>query len=88
MRKNDIKLLLAKTIRNAVVTGKETGLKVEKIIETMNDKGINRNMIKATIRNGNAGFYFEDDLNGERKAEAIEKVCTWIDTNLPRATRK
>lgn len=28
-------------------------------------------MIKATIRNGNAGFYFEDDLNGERKAEAI-----------------
>ena len=38
MRKNDVKLLLTKTIKNAVVTGKEVGLKIEKIIETMNQK--------------------------------------------------
>ena len=88
MRKNEVKLLLAKTIRNAVLKEKEAGLKIEKIIETINDKGINRNMIKATIRSGNAGFYFEDDPNGEKKAKAIEKVCNWIDANLPRATRK
>lgn len=88
MTKQVAKQSIAHAIRNAVIADHTDKLKMDLILKTMDEKKINRNMIKATIRSGNQAFLVKDDPDGTKTAALVEKVCTWIDSNLPKVTRK
>lgn len=82
MTKQVAKQQLAIGIRNAVLCGKPEKIKLDKVIEIMNEKKINRNMLKATIRAGNASFLAKDDPDGSKTEAMKEQVCSWIEANI------
>ena len=83
MTAKEAKTSIAMAIRNAVIGEKTEHLKMDKIKEVMEEKKINRTQLKATIRNGNAGFVLKEDDSDLSKTKAMnEKICAFIDENF------
>lgn len=86
MTKQEAKLGIARTIRNAVINDKTDKLKVDRIKEVMQEKKITRTQLKATIRSGNASFKLIDDPDGSKTEAMKVKICEWIDNNFDKPT--
>lgn len=82
MTKQLAKQYIARAIRDAYICKNIESLKLESIKKLMNEKGITRTQLKATIRSGNASFVMKSDPDG-KKTEAMKvEICEWIDQNF------
>ena len=82
MTKQLAKQYVARAIRDAYICKNIESLKLESIKKLMNEKGITRTQLKATIRSGNASFVMKSDPDG-KKTEAMKvEICEWIDQNF------
>ena len=82
MTKQLAKQYIARAIRDAYICKNIESLKLESIKKLMNEKGITRTQLKATIRSGNASFTMKNDPDG-KKTEAMKvEICEWIDQNF------
>lgn len=82
MTKQLAKQYIARAIRDAYICKNIESLKLESIKKFMNEKGITRTQLKATIRSGNASFTMKNDPDGKKTEEMKVKICEWIDQNF------
>lgn len=88
MTKQVAKQQIATAIRNAYICNKTGSLKMENINKIMNEKGITRTQLKATIRAGNASFLMKDDPDGTKTEAMKVEICEWIDQNFDKPTKR